>query len=91
MAAINFKQIDEECKQNFVPKNSKELTNVEAWALKHWGDKIRSRKSQFFWSDGTYSWFTSEKQDEIYRVWIDKETGRLIFEGKSGAYYNVIL
>ena len=67
---FGFFEIADQYKENFVETNWHDLSDFHAEALKWIGDAIRGPKSQFFWSNGCYCWFTDERQSVEECVWM---------------------
>lgn len=63
-------EIEEQYKENFKEVHWTDLSEFHAESLKWIGDAIRGSKSQFFWSDGCYCWYTDEKQNVEECVWM---------------------
>lgn len=76
---FNFYEIEEEYKQNFKPQNWHDLSEFHAQALKWVGDAIRQYKSQYFWSNGAYCWYTDATQSHEQCVWMTVN-GILMYE-----------
>lgn len=86
---FEFIEISQEYKENFKAKDSHELTDLECWAMRLTGNALRGSKSQFFWSNGSYCWYTDDKQDHEQRVFITIN-GCLMFEDlNTGEMYRV--
>lgn len=75
---VKLYQLDEESKKNFVPCSYHNLSDFQAQSLKWLGDAIRPTKSEFFWNNGCYCWWT-EKQTHEFCVWMT-ENGIAMFE-----------
>ena len=60
-------------------KECKDLSDFEICMLELVGNAIRPRESQYFWSDGSYSWYRDARQENIDRLWLTKN-GILVFE-----------
>lgn len=69
---FKFHKIYDNCKENFVDAKVKwpDLSEFHAEALKWIGDAIRGERSQFFWSNGAYCWYTDESQSVEECVWM---------------------
>ena len=63
-------EISKDCVKNFKPIKWNELSEFHAQALKWIGDALRGNKSQHFWSDAEYCWYTDETQSHICGVWM---------------------
>lgn len=63
-------EIGKESVKNFKPARWNEISDFQAKGLKWIGDALRGNKSQFFWSDGEYCWYTDETQSHICGVWM---------------------
>lgn len=72
-------EIEGEYKENFVPMKWHDLSDFHAEALKWVGDALRQPKSQFFWADGAYCWYTDDTQSHEMRVW-QTASGILMYE-----------
>lgn len=72
LSKSNFKffEIEEQYKENFKETSWTDLSDFHAESLKWIGDAIRGAKSQFFWSNGCYCWYTDEKQSVEECVWM---------------------
>lgn len=55
---------------SFVESKYSELSDFNAFALRIIGDALRGPKSEIFWQDGAYCWFTDEKQSREQCVWM---------------------
>ena len=60
-------------------KECKDLSDFEICMLELVGNAIRPRESQYFWSDGSSSWYRDARQENIDRLWLTKN-GILVFE-----------
>lgn len=76
---FSFYEIENQYKENFKETSWHDLSDFQAEALKWIGDAIREPKSQFFWSNGCYCWYTDEKQDHEKCVWMT-QNGSAMFE-----------
>jgi hypothetical protein len=78
---FGFVEIGKEFHNNFRKERTdwKDLSDFQANAMKWVGDTIRQTKSQFFWSDGAYCWYTDATQTYRMGLWMTKN-GILIFE-----------
>ena len=72
-------EIADEYKQNFEQQAWHDLSEFHAQALKWVGDAIRQYKSQYFWSNGAYCWYTDGTQSHEQCVWMTAN-GILMFE-----------
>ena len=77
-SSFRFHEITEEFKENFVATKWSDLSDFHAEALKWAGDAIRQSKSEFFWNNGCYCWYTNHQTHE-YCVWMTTN-GILMFE-----------
>ena len=76
---FNFYEIAEQYKENFKEQSWHDLSEFHAEALTWVGDAIRQAKSQFFWCNGCYCWYTDETQSHEQCVW-QTVNGILMFE-----------
>jgi hypothetical protein len=74
-----FHEITEEFKENFKEKSWHDLSDFQSQALKWAGDAIRPFKSQFFWCNGAYCWYTDATQSNECCVWMTTN-GILMYE-----------
>lgn len=77
--SFRFHEITEEFKENFKQQDWRELSDFQSQALKWAGDAIRSLRSEFFWSNGAYCWYTDATQSKEQCVWMTTN-GILMFE-----------
>ena len=73
-----FHEITEEFKDNFVATKWSDLSDFNAQALRWVGDAIRPTKSENFWNNGCYSWWTDHQTHE-FCVWMT-QNGILMYE-----------
>lgn len=73
-----FYEITEEYKENFVATKWSDLSDFHAEALRWAGDAIRPSKSEHFWNNGCYCWWTNNQTHE-YCVWMTTN-GILMYE-----------
>ena len=76
---FEFFEIEEQYKENFKEISWKNLSNFQAESLRWIGDAIRGAKSQFFWCDANYCWYTDETQSVKECVWVT-ENGNAMYE-----------
>lgn len=67
---FDFYEIADEYKENFKETAWNDLSEFHAEALVWIGDAIRGAKSQHFWSNGCYCWYTDETQSVEECVWM---------------------
>lgn len=81
--------IEREYRKNFWEKRkeNKDLSDAETFLLRVVGDALRGPKSQHFWCDGEYRWYTDETQSHEQSVWLT-DNGILMFSdlGKMKVY-----
>ena len=75
---FRFHEITEEFKENFVATKWSDLSDFHAEALRWAGDAIRPLRSEFFWNNGCYCWWTDNQTHE-YCVWMTTN-GILMYE-----------
>lgn len=76
---FSFFEIGDEYKQNFKEVSWYDLSDFQAESLKWIGDAIRSPKSQYFWCNGCYCWYTDETQSVEECVWMT-QSGIAMYE-----------
>jgi len=79
---FRFHEITEEFKENFKETSWHDLSDFQAQALKWAGDAIRPSKSEHFWNNGCYCWWTDNQTHE-YCVWMTTN-GILMYEDVTG-------
>lgn len=81
---LRFLPVREECRKNFIDKR-KDVHGYSEFEIEmtmRAGNAIRGSKSQHFWSEGKYCWFTDGTQSKIQCVWLT-DNGNLLFEDES--------
>ena len=86
---FEFIQVSDECKENFVSKDSHELADVEAWVLRLVGNAIRQQNSQWYWSCGAYCWYTDQMQNHRQCVYLTKNNCLMFEDIEKGELYRV--
>ena len=76
---FDFYEIAKENKKNFRETHWTDLSEFHAEALTWIGDAIRGPKSQHFWHNGCYCWYTDERQSMEECVWMT-ENGIAMYE-----------
>lgn len=64
-----FHEIPKDCVENFKEIHWTDLSDAQSTMLRWVGDAIRGRKSQFFWQDANYCWYTDDTQSIEECVW----------------------
>lgn len=86
---FSFLEIDEECKGNFKEVAWHDLSDFQNAALRWVGDAIRGNKSQEFWCNGCYCWYTDEKQSVEECVWITNNNILMYEKISEGKLYRI--
>jgi len=66
---FKFHQIPQPNKKDFLSVKFFDLSAFHAQALRWIGDALRPPKSEWFWNEGCYCWYT-ENQTHEFRVWM---------------------
>ena len=86
---FDFYEIEKEYKENFVESQWNDLSDFHAEALTWIGDAIRGAKSQHFWSNGCYCWFTDETQSVEECVWMTQNGIAMYEKITEGKLYRI--